>query len=331
MPDHLLFSLNSVRYGVDANAVREIFWLPELSLIEEAPAYIAGVINLRGQILPVMSLDERFQHQQKPVQLSSRIIVLQADDIKMGMIVSDVHDVVSIASADIEPLPRFNRHADTTRHFIAGEAKINDSIWMLLDLANLIDAPELTHKSHEDLLCTDLFSQLPAADRAIFKKRAKQLAQTDNSNTATHQEAFAVIQLSKELYAIAMSEVREFCHLRQYTPIPCCPNHIVGNMNLRGDILTLVDLRPALTLNLDDDLAEVMIVESDDLRVGVPVTKVLDVIYITRGDHLALPAYMDKVNQDYCTSAIPYHGHIASILDIKTLLAKGGLDVNEDV
>lgn len=51
MSDHLLFSLNFVRYGVEASAVQEIFWLPELSLIEEAPSYIAGVINLRGHIL----------------------------------------------------------------------------------------------------------------------------------------------------------------------------------------------------------------------------------------------------------------------------------------
>jgi len=331
MSDYLLFSLNSVRYGVDASAVREIFWLPELSLIEEAPPYIAGVINLRGQILPVMSLDERFQRLQNPALLTDRIIVLQANDIKIGIMVSDVHDVMPISPSDIEPMPRFNRHDDTIKHFIAGEAKVNDTFWMLLDLGMLIDAPDLAHKIHEELASIDLFQQLPEAERNIFQTRAKQLAQTGGNDTATDQQAFAVIQLGQEFYAIAISEVREFCHLGQFTSIPCCPNHIMGNMNLRGDILTLIDVRPVLTLSLDDSLTEVMVVESEGLRVGVPITKVLDVIYVAPTDHLPLPAYANEVNLDHCTSAIPYHEHIASLLDIKTLLTKGGLEVNENV
>jgi len=331
MSDHLLFSLNSVRYGVDASAAQEIFWLPELSLIEEAPSYIAGVINLRGQILPVMSLDERFQRLQKPVLLTDQVIVLQANGVKIGIMVSDVHDVAHISPSEIEPMPRFNQHNDTIEHFIAGEAKVNDTLWMLLDLANLIDAPDLAHKIHVELASIDLFQQLPAAERKIFQTRAKQLAQTGDSDTAVNQEAFAVIKLGQEFYAIAISEVREFCHLRQFTPIPCCPNHIMGNMNLRGDILTLIDVRPILTLSLDDNLTEVMVVESEDLRVGVPLTKVLDVIYVAPTNHLPLPAYANGVNQDYCISAIPYNEHIASLLDIKTLLTKGSLEVNEDV
>lgn len=331
MSDYLLFSLNSVRYGVDASAVQEIFWLPELSLIEEAPLYIAGVINLRGQILPVMSLDERFQRMQKPALLTDQIIVLQANNVKIGIMVSDVHDVMHIHPSDIEPMPRFNQHTDTIEHFIAGEAKVNDTFWMLLDLGVLIDAPDLAHKIHEELSSIDLFQQLPDAERSIFQTRAKQLAQADDNDTAANQEAFAVIQLGQEFYAIAISEVREFCHVRQFTWIPCCPNHIMGNMNLRGDILTLIDVRPVLTLSLDDSLTEVMVIESEGLRVGVPLTKVLDVIYVAPTDHLPLPTYANEVNQDYCTSAIQYNDHIASLLDIKTLLTKGGLEVNEDV
>jgi purine-binding chemotaxis protein CheW len=195
----------------------------------------------------------------------------------------------------------------------------------------LIDAPDLSHKTNKELASLDLFQQLPAVERKIFQTRAKQLAQTADNQTIANQEAFAVIQLGLELYAIAVNEVREFCHLRQVTPIPCCPNYFMGNMNLRGDILTLIDVRPLLSLALDEVLTEVMVVESDGLRVGVPVTKVLDVMYLSATDYLPLPAYAHEINQDYCTTAIHYNGHIASLLDIKTLLTKGGLEVDEDV
>lgn len=331
MSDYLLFSLNAVNYGIDASAVQEILWLPELSLIEEAPSYIVGVINLRGQILPVMSLDERFQRVQKKVCLSDRIIVLQVDDLKIGILVSEVHDVEQIAATNIEPIPRFNRHQGSITHFIAGEAKVDDKIWMLLDLDNVIDAPDLVDKVHDDLACIDLFRNLPEAELEIFQSRAKQLAQTNTSLATENLDAFAIVQLGQEYYAVAMSDVREFCHLRQFTPIPCCPGHIMGNMNLRGDILTLVDVRPILGLTINDDLAEVMVVEADGLRVGIPVTQVWDVIYVNQADLLPLPVSAREVNQDYCINAIQYHSYIASMLDITTLLTKGDLEVNENV
>lgn len=331
MIDHLLFSLNSVRYGVDASAVLEIFWLPELSLVEEAPSYIAGVINLRGQILPVISLDQRFLRTQKQVLLTDQVIVLQLDGLKIGIMVSEVHDVVPISCSDRVPMPRYNHHTDTTKHFIAAEAKFNDAIWMLLDLANVINAPDLADNLHQELASTDLFLALPAVEHTIFQARARLLANIDDKQSAANQNAFAVVQLENEFYAIAISEVREFCHMRQFTPIPCCPKHIIGNMNLRGDILTLVDLRPALMLNRADDLTKVMVVEFKDLRVGVLVSEVLDVIYLSPAEHLPLPAYANELTPGYCSAALPYHLSIASLLDIKALLSSGCLEVNEHV
>jgi purine-binding chemotaxis protein CheW len=326
--NYLLFCLNSARYGLPADAVREIFWLPELSRIEEAPSYIIGVVNLHGRILPVMSLDERFQRPQPPLRLSDWIVVLQFDEIKIGIIVNEVLDIAGIPVSDIEPVPRFSRHT-AEAHFIAGAAKVQDHVWMLLNLPNLIDAPKLAGKTDEDLNCTELFLRLSTAEREIFHSRARQLADARDTEAPPLQEAFVVIQLEKELYAVAMSEVREFCYLNQFTPIPCCPAHIMGNMNLRGDILTLVDVRPVLSIDSKGTLAEVMVVECEDLRVGVPITSVLDVVYLSSGEYRPLPAH--NGGHDYCTGAIQAQGRIAGIMDIKALLTQGGLEVDEEI
>jgi purine-binding chemotaxis protein CheW len=331
MSNHLLFSLNSIRYCVDASAALEILWLPELVLVEEAPSYVTGCLNLHGHILPIMSLECRFQRLQKPVKVTDQIIVLEFNGIRIGIMVSEVHDVVDISPADIEPMPRYHQHADTAQHFVDGEAKVNGNVWMVLNLVELIEAPALVHDVHEILTATDCFQQLPAADREVFHARAVDLATAEDIRTETDQESFVVIQLGDERFAVAMTEVREFCHLRQVTPVPCCPAHIMGNMNLRGDILTLVDVRPVLTLNQNDEPAEVMVVESEGLRVGVPVSKVLDVISVRLSGHLPLPAYVGEAALDYCTSAIPYADHVASVLNINALLGKGLLEVNEHV
>jgi purine-binding chemotaxis protein CheW len=326
--NYLLFSLNSARYGLPADAVREIFWLPELSQIEEAPAYIIGVVNLHGRILPVMSLDERFRHPLPPLRLSDWIVVLQFDEIKIGILVNEVHDIAGIPASEIEPVPRFSRHI-AEAHFIAGEAKVKDHVWMLLDLPNLIDAPEFADKTDQDRNCTELFLQLPAAEREIFRSRARQLAGDRDTEAPALQEVFVAIQLEEEYYAVAMSDVREFCYLNQFTPIPCCPAHIMGNMNLRGDILTLVDIRPVLSIASKGTLAEVMVVECEDLRLGIPITRVLDVVYLSPGEYRPLSAH--NGGHDYCTGAIQTQGRIAVMLDMKALLTQGGLEVNEEI
>jgi purine-binding chemotaxis protein CheW len=124
--------------------------------------------------------------------------------------------------------------------------------------------------------------------------------------------------------------VREFSHLRRVTPVPCCPPHIAGNMNLRGDILTLVDIRGLLNIPAEDAAAEVMVVESGELSIGVPVDKVLEVIYLLPADIASLPAAHGERNE-YCKGVVRYGESMVSILDMQKILAKGGLDVEEEV
>ena len=72
----LIFNLDDARFGVDATRVRESVWLPELTPIEEAPPYIAGIFSLRGQIVPVTDLNLRFGHPARPYRLSDQIVIL---------------------------------------------------------------------------------------------------------------------------------------------------------------------------------------------------------------------------------------------------------------
>jgi purine-binding chemotaxis protein CheW len=123
--------------------------------------------------------------------------------------------------------------------------------------------------------------------------------------------------------------VREFSHLRRVTPIPCCPPHIAGNMNLRGDILTLVDIRGLLNIPAGGSAAEVMVVESGELSIGVPVDKVLEVIYLQPADITHLTAAATDEKNEYCKGVVHYGDSMVSILDMQKILTKGGLEVEE--
>lgn len=327
---YLLFGLNGVRYGVEAKAVREITWLPELTAAEEAPPHIAGVVNLRGKIEPVMNLGLRLGHPPLRYQLSDSIVMLQADGVTMGLIVSEVSDLIGIAGSAIEPPPHYDSEPPEQRHFLVGNAKVGEEIIMLLDLPRLIQAPALpASRVAADPLayfCPDATDE----ERAAFRTRAHNLMPAVEDQDSV-RIPLAIVQLGEEFFGVGLEVVREFSHLRRVTPIPCCPPHIVGNMNLRGDILTLADIRGLLNLPTGDGATEVMVVESGGLSIGVPVDKVLEVVYLRPADIAALPAAAHEEKNEYCKGVARYGESMVSVLDLQKILTQGTLEVEEEV
>lgn len=332
MAAYLRFSLNGAHYAVDARAVLEMVRLTELTLTDEAPPYIAGLINLRGKIAPVMNLDLRLGHPLRRYQLSDSIVMLQAGEITIGAIVNDVSDVIEIAEAIIEPPPRYDGESPAHAHFLSGNAKIGEEIVMLLDVQRLIHAPALAAASvaakaaEQAYFCPDATQQ----EREVFHNRAQSLIQSMERLELAEMLPLSLIQLGDECFGIELDVVREFSHLHHVTPIPCCPPHIAGNMNLRGDILTLVDIRGLLNIAANGVAAAVMVIESNELHIGVPVEKVLEVIYTHPADIVSLPAAVHEEKSEYCKGAVRHGQSMVSILDIKKILAKGELEVEEE-
>ncbi|MFA6972536.1 MAG: chemotaxis protein CheW [Gallionella sp.] len=326
MISYLLFSLNGARYGVEAQLVLEITWLPELSHAEEAPPYIAGLVNLRGKIEPVMNLGQRLGHSPVCYRLSDSIVMLHADGVTMGIIVNEVSDVLGIPASQIEPPQRYD--GDTAVHFVAGNAKVGEEIIMLLDVQRLIHAPVLPTSGVPDYPQTDFYPD--ATERAIFRTRAHNLMQVLENLEVTERIPLSIIELGAECFGVGLEVVREFAHLRRVTVIPCCPPHIAGNMNLRGDILTLVDIRGLLNIPAGSSAAEVIVIESGELSIGVPVDKVLEVIYLRPADIAFLPAAAHEERNEYCKGVTHYGEGMVSILDMQKILTQGGLEVEED-
>ncbi|MFA7279947.1 MAG: chemotaxis protein CheW [Sterolibacterium sp.] len=331
MTAYLLLSLNGAHYGVAAKAVQEIAWLPDLSPAEEAPRYVAGMVNLRGKIEPVMDLGLRLGHPPRPYRLSDSIVMLQADGATMGVIVSEVSNVVGIAAAEIEAPPHYAEQPSELASFLLGNAKVGEDIVMLLNVPRLLHAPAPPEPgvcaNPQASFCPDATDE----ERAVFRARAHNLMQTAGSLEAAATIPLAIVQLGEEYFGVELDAVREFAHLRRATEIPCCPPHIAGNMNLRGDILTLVDIRGLLNIPAASPATQVMVVESGELSLGVPVDQVLEVIYLRPADFAALPAAAHTEKNEYCKGVVRYGERMVCVLDLRKILAEGGLEVEETV
>lgn len=332
----LVFSYRGSRYALDIRVVREIVWLPQLSAIEELPAYVAGVFNLRGHVVPVMDLGLRFGHAHVAWSAADRVIVIESGADRVGIVVNEVHDVLPIAQAEIEAPERYHGAGGHAR-FVRGEAKTEDGLVMLLDADALLhDAPSGTAldipapAGADDAVSTWIEIRCPE-DADVLRRRALELAKTHSDGDEDAFEAYAVIRLDGELFGLGLGSVREFCHLRRVTPVPCCPPHVLGNIALRGDIVTLFDIRPALGIASAAPLDEVVVARLGDQVLGVPAAEILDVIRLAPAQFAAVPVASRHAGKAYCQGVASLGNRAVDILDLEKLVAAGELQVMEEV
>lgn len=130
------FSLGEEEFGVDIMKVQEIIRIPPITQVPNAPAYVEGVINLRGNIIPVVNLRKRFCMPSGEETDLSRIVVLQFDGKVFGVRVDGVTEVLRLDSNSIEPPPPVALGMDA--HYIRGVGKIGERLLILLNLDRLM-------------------------------------------------------------------------------------------------------------------------------------------------------------------------------------------------
>ncbi|MFA6009303.1 MAG: chemotaxis protein CheW [Desulfobacteraceae bacterium] len=341
----LTFSFGGLKFAVNALSVKEIFYLPELTPVEEMPDYIAGVMNLRGKIIPVMDLNIRFGRLQKPYSLTDRVITLiTEEDYPIGIIVNEVNDFLNIPMTSIEPPPVFGHDKDCFVSFIASLAKLESGILMILKLDRLTDrlsdfSGVTAHLvTHEETACktgdTPVFCfGITPEELTAFRERSRNLMAAPADETLAESIPVAVVGISGEYYGIEISYVQEFAMIHGVTPVPCCPGHIIGNMNLRGNVLTLIDIRGIFDLPLSDGASEVkaIVISNGDLTLGLAVDDILDIVHIHPSEMVQSPSGLREGKEKYIRGTASYGDRVMSVIHISKMLSEGELTVNEEI
>ncbi|MGA1265047.1 MAG: chemotaxis protein CheW [Prochlorothrix sp.] len=421
---YLIIELHETRYGINAYAVQEIFFLPEITLIPEAPLDVVGVINLRGDVLPIVDLHRRFGFPTQPYKLSDSVVVVANETgDRVGLIVNRTYEVQSIDTANITQAP--GHHSTDLHRFVAGIAKLESELITLLQaelivrygtlLTDFTDpltlrvatessgdsstgsssapqsqgspwadpsaeshghnglghngdrsspadppiAPNSTASSSPDptgdrplepsprdrsleaefwqksqpYRLTVFFPHATPAEREVLLNRARNLRNRTEEVSFSGLLPYAVVGLQGEFFALGLEFIHEFTDVDNVTPIPCCPPHIVGNLNLRGEILTLVDISGILNLPLErsEQSHKAIVARSEQLVAGITVDDVFDVIYLRPADISPIPAAVHALNDEYIRGVAPYQNKQMSILDLPKLLTSSELVVDEVV
>jgi purine-binding chemotaxis protein CheW len=137
----LTFRLGQEEYGVEILKVQEIKGYSAITPVPNTPAYLKGVMNLRGTIVPVVDLRAKFAMAEAEYNQFTVIIVLTVGTKVMGLIVDAVSDVLNIPKKDIQPTPDFGAQVDS--QLISGMAKAGEKLVVLLDIDRVLGGAEL--------------------------------------------------------------------------------------------------------------------------------------------------------------------------------------------
>jgi purine-binding chemotaxis protein CheW len=135
----VVFTLGGEEYGVPINYVREIIRKPEITHMPNAPMFILGVINLRGQIIPIISLHTRFNLGDVGTT-ETKIVIVEYASLQVGMEVNEVSEVLTLDSDRISPAPAMATTIDSG--FISGVGKLQDRLLIILDVERILSDEE---------------------------------------------------------------------------------------------------------------------------------------------------------------------------------------------
>lgn len=139
--EFLTFTLGDEHYALDILTVKEIRGYESVTKIANAPAFIKGVINLRGDIVPIVDLRIKFNVGEATYNEFTIVIVLHIHNRIVGIVVDGVSDVVSLNKDQLRPPPNFGVAFDS--RYLLGLATINEQMIILVDINELISSQEM--------------------------------------------------------------------------------------------------------------------------------------------------------------------------------------------
>lgn len=138
----IVFRLENEEYALSVQNVGSIERLLPITRVPSTPPFVKGVINLRGVVTPVIDLKRRFHQVDTEFTSQTRIIIINIEDITVGIIVDSANDVVDIDESQIEPPPEVVGMVEVD--YITGVVKLDNRLLILLDLEKILSKEELS-------------------------------------------------------------------------------------------------------------------------------------------------------------------------------------------
>ena len=260
------FFLGEEEFALEIASVREIIRYPEIVKVPNVPDYIKGVISLRDRLLPVIDMRIKLNMGSDEVNEHTRVVVIDVDNIQLGMVVDKVHEVTRVVKDTIFPPPQ--TIIGQAREQLQGIVRLDEGerIIMLLEASSIMTGDEMVN-----------IEKLDTIESATVEE------EVDQTDTAD-EEQMVVFKLADEQYGVRITQVQEINRLSRITRVPRAPKFVEGVVNLRGEVIPVIDLRQRFEMEAQEYTEFTRIIVSDihNKKIGIIVDEVLEVLRVSQ-------------------------------------------------
>lgn len=139
----VVIKLHNAQFGIDIHQIRSIERLQSITVIPHTPPYVKGIMNLRGNVIPVIDLRQRLSMEENSYTDQTRLVVVTVEEVDVGLIVDAANEVIDISREQIHPTPTITQ--DKKIDFLYGIAKLENQILILLDVTKLLSSDDVIH------------------------------------------------------------------------------------------------------------------------------------------------------------------------------------------
>ena len=227
------FLLKDEEFGFDIMSVQEIIRLPKMAKVPRTPAYVDGIANLRGVVLPVIDMRTRFGMERAEATDRTRVLVVDIDGVKTGLRVDRVKQVTRVMRSEIEPPPAAIR--GTTSDYLEGVVKLDKG-------QRIVMALNAAHVCEIGVAAKTAAANGAASNRETASSEALAIAR----NADAEVQKMVTFRIANEEFAFHMEHVREILRVQTPVQVPDVPDYVLGVLTVRGQILPVIDLRRLL-------------------------------------------------------------------------------------
>jgi len=267
-----LLELDGERYALHLSAVSRVVRMVELSPLPTAPPSLLGLVNVQGEVLPVVNLRSLFRHLLRPPAVEDVLVIAGAAGRKLALAADAVKGVLPGAGDSLVADPELMRPAGLWE----GVVRLPDGLVPVCDLEKILVACAAGPVGGEEAAPRPEPGEVPAGEasqgaRRILRERALKLAREPEPEESAPRLELVEFLLSGERYAIESGFIREVYPLKELTPLPCTPPFVLGIVNIRGKILSVLDLRRFFELSDQglSDLNKVLVLHQGGMEFGL--------------------------------------------------------------
>jgi purine-binding chemotaxis protein CheW len=314
------FHIGKDYFGVDIRMVNEVLRMVEITKVPKSPSFVEGVINIRGRIVPIINLRMLFHLQEKSHTLNTEMIIARIDDKEIGLTIDQIAEIVTTQTEDILPP---DKQTVPIARFLVGMITLKQGLMLLIDLKKILDTEKraLLRKITAAPQAGKELEGPVTSEKKALRVRALELSKRKEDKTIAARQVIT-FNLGHERYGVDITKVREISELSELYYIPSAPQYVLGALNLRGDIIAIMDLKRLFGLRQDKktEQSQIIILDHAVMNIGFTVESVCNIVSLAEKEIEPPLATIERTRMDFIEGEARHKGELIGLLNVKNII-----------